>query len=68
MSTFIERLQAEKAELDERVTKLGAFGDTAEFKALPSVMQELLSTQLVGMLIYQDALDQRIAILNHKGA
>lgn len=59
-STFRERMLIEKAELDERLTKLGAFLDTPAFRALPGPEQSDLRSQHVSMQDYSFLLGRRL--------
>ena len=60
VSTFQERVVAEKLELDDRRAKLGAFYPTAAFTALPSLEQSLLIDQGHAMRDYSFVLQARI--------
>ena len=63
MSDFITRLREEKAQLDERVEKLGVFVTTQTFLSLTPEHQTLLAIQLGAMTTYGLVLDRRIALL-----
>ena len=56
-----QRMLDEKAQLDERVSKLAAFVETPACHALDGSEQFDLHTQLGGMEEYQAALGRRIA-------
>lgn len=56
------RVAEEKAALDERIVALVAFGETAAFEALPQPHKDSLTRQLRGMLMYQSALAERLAL------
>lgn len=57
---FRERLLIEKAQLDERLTKLTAFIDTPAFRALPGPEQSDLRSQHVSMQDYTFLLGRRL--------
>jgi hypothetical protein len=61
--TFVDRLIKEKNELEERVTKLGAFLDSTNFQKLDKRQRELLQVQHTHMLVYLDVLVKRISLL-----
>lgn len=56
-----QRVVMEKAELDERRVKLGAFKNTNLFASLPWQEQERLNTQSHIMTMYSAVLGERIA-------
>lgn len=56
-----QRVVAEAAELDERISKLSAFLPTGTFASLPEDEQGRLNAQLVAMLDYSGCLAERIA-------
>lgn len=56
-----QRVVDERAELDEKVKKLGAFVDGLAFAAIDPVDRALLREQLVVMRQYLYVLKQRIA-------
>lgn len=56
-----ERVIAEKAELDQKIEKLGAFLKTGTFDALPGEEQALLREQHSTMETYSWLLGRRIA-------
>lgn len=55
------RVRLEKQELDERISKLVAFFDTATYAALPTEDRLLLIAQHTHMRAYSDTLGTRIA-------
>ena len=59
-TTFQDRVRAEAAELDERVTKLKAFTSTEIFGGLPVDEQERMLAQLAAMTDYSACLAERI--------
>ena len=59
-TTFQDRVRAEAAELDERVTKLKAFTSTETFGGLPVDEQERMLAQLAAMTDYSACLAERI--------
>ena len=59
-TTFQDRVRAEAAELDERVTKLKAFTSTETFGGLPVDEQECMLAQLAAMTDYSACLAERI--------
>ena len=61
--TFIERLEIEKSELDEKLSKLIPFFDTEIFADLSSEMQALMIEQCAVMRKYSEILGKRIEIL-----
>jgi hypothetical protein len=63
MSTFIDRLQVERTELQDKTEKLSAFINSENFEALVSPAErELLAQQLVVMNQYAEILTQRISL------
>lgn len=64
MSTFKERLEVEKKELDEKLGKLKSFMETDNFKTIDKVQQSLLRVQAHAMLTYSQILFERLAFLN----
>ncbi len=61
MSTFLERLEEEDNELEERVKKLEDFiENNPVFKTVSHVQRVLLVTQLNAMKIYLYTLQERI--------
>ena len=63
MSTFIERLKAEKVELDEKIEKLDAFTKSGKFNEIDPVQMTLLNIQLQAMKTYSEILHERIVRL-----
>lgn len=59
-ATFQDRVRAEAAELDDRVTKLKAFTSTETFGGLPVDEQERMLAQLAAMTDYSACLAERI--------
>ena len=59
-TTFQDRVRAEAAELDDRVTKLKAFTSTETFGGLPVDEQERMLAQLAAMTDYSACLAERI--------
>lgn len=58
-----ERVVAERAELNEKLTKLLAFMNTESFEALPDWDRYLLNKQASFMGFYRDTLDERIDLI-----
>lgn len=56
-----QRVLAERAELDERLTKLQAFFSNPIFSGLPADEQDRLQKQAVAMQAYSEVLGERIA-------
>ena len=63
MSDFKSRLEVEKTELDEKLTKLSAFLRSEAFTCIDKRQQELLKEQVVVMREYSVILRLRIALL-----
>ncbi len=59
-TTFQDRVRAEAAELDERITKLKAFTSTETFGGLPVDEQDRMLAQLAAMSDYSACLAERI--------
>lgn len=55
-----QRVIGEKAQLDDRLTKLDGFIGTPVFSGLPETEQELLKLQADAMRVYRDVLARRI--------
>lgn len=55
-----QRVIAEKAELDEKLSKLLAFFDSETYKAIPGQDQQMLQQQSVSMEHYSEILGMRI--------
>ncbi len=60
---FIDRLIAEKRELDERIEKLGSFIDGGRIGDLPIGHRALLLEQRTVMTMYSEILGRRLALL-----
>lgn len=60
MSTFKDRLFEEKAQLDERGSKLDAFINGDKFNALPDAQRSLLRIQYQAMVTYGQCLTERL--------
>lgn len=60
MSTWVERVEAEKAALADNIAKLLAFIQTDGFKELARTQQVLLQIQVEIMLTYQNILYLRL--------
>lgn len=61
MSTFKDRLLEEKAQLDERRSKLEAFQSSDKFKDIEPVQMTLLNIQAQAMSAYSQCLLERLA-------
>jgi len=61
MTSFIDRLDIEFEELEERMTKLHAFLETDTYEAMATADQALLTAQAYGMNMYRHFLSLRIA-------
>jgi hypothetical protein len=64
MSTFKERLEIEKAELDEKIHKLESFIESENFSKIDSVQRTLLNVQIQAMRTYSQILLERLARLD----
>lgn len=62
--TFLDRLRAEKVELDVRIEKLRTFFETETFQSLEDVDQDQLRSQLIHMTRYTEVLERRLARLS----
>lgn len=60
MSTFKERLDEEKAQLNEKLEKLRAFIDSEKFQEIDPVQMTLLNIQIKAMETYSQCLLERI--------
>jgi chromosome segregation ATPase len=60
MKEHIERMKAEKAELETKITKLHAFMESEEFTKLDNVDKKLLRQQYAGMETYLTSLTARL--------
>jgi hypothetical protein len=63
MSNFRDRLLEEKAQLDDRRTKLVAFLESEKIDTIDSVQITILNIQSQAMLTYSQCLLERIARL-----
>lgn len=63
MSTFYDRLLAEKQELDERIEKLTSFMNSDKIHSIDYAQIPLLKIQLQIMISYSDILGKRISFL-----
>lgn len=63
MSTFIERLQTEMSELDDKIEKLSEFLLSDNFMKIDSVQQTLLRIQHSAMITYRHCLNERLSRL-----
>ena len=62
MSGFKERVQTEKAQLDERIQKLNTFIESnPQFPKLSAAEQQRLKEQRTHMVLYSRVLLQRLA-------
>ena len=64
MSNFLERLSTEKAELDEKRSKLDAFQNSEAFEKIEPFQMTLLNIQSQAMATYSQCLLERINWLN----
>ena len=62
MTTFVERLVTEYAELQDKVVKLTAFTTIPLFASLSQERQELLRLQLGHMVAYLEVLGRRVKL------
>ncbi len=60
MSDFKERLEAERAELSDRLYKLNSFFPTEAFTKIDDVQQALLKVQAKAMATYLECLGERL--------
>lgn len=60
MSTFKERLEIEKQELDEKIGKLKSFMESDKFNEVNQLQRSLLQIQAHSMLTYSQILFERI--------
>lgn len=63
MNTFKERLDGEKAQLNERLEKLRAFIASEKFQEIDPVQMTLLNIQVKAMETYNQCLLERIVRL-----
>ena len=64
MADFKERLQEEKAQLEERLNKLDAFLQSEKVKEIDDVQKALLKVQATAMNTYLQCLSERLERLN----
>jgi len=57
--TFLTRLLAERAEIEERLNKLTLFMGTDAFRELPAAQRDMLDEQHLAMCSYLDVLSRR---------
>ena len=62
MQPFVERMQAEYNELNERLAKLRVFIKTDKFAELSAIQRDLLQQQENAMETYARVLSQRIML------
>jgi hypothetical protein len=60
---FIQRMEVEKQELDEKLAKLKQFLSSDRMDLISNPMRELMLTQEDAMMTYSRALGERLAIL-----
>ncbi|MEY8688416.1 MAG: Gp49 family protein [Leptothrix sp. (in: b-proteobacteria)] len=65
LSSFLDRLYFEVAELDDRIKKLKSFTLTDKFSQLDKEEQGRMHSQLAAMLDYMGCLDERVKF--HRG-
>lgn len=63
MEQFIQRLNDEKQQLDEKIEKLEAFTQSEKFQEVEPVQMSLLNIQLSSMRTYSQCLVERITWL-----
>jgi len=63
MANFKERLQEEKAQLEERLNKLDAFLQSEKVKEIDDVQKALLQVQATAMNTYLQCLLERLVRL-----
>ena len=63
---FIQRMEIEKQELDEKLAKLKAFLSSDRMDLVSNPMRELLLTQEDAMMTYSRALGDRLVMLKAK--
>lgn len=64
--TYIERMEAEKAELEKRITKLLIFIESDKFAELEATEKRLLRMQYCGMETYLSSLGARLLLEDMK--
>jgi hypothetical protein len=62
-TTFKDRLQLEKTELNEKISKLNLFLTGEKFSSLSDIHKDLLTRQLSAMQIYCQILEDRLYLL-----
>lgn len=60
MTTFIERLETEKSELDDKISKLNNFLNSDNFKTVSEYQQLKLTEQVTYMTLYSRVLNERL--------
>ena len=60
MTTFIERLETEKSELDDKISKLNNFLNSDNFKTISEYQQLKLTEQVTYMTLYSRVLNERL--------
>ena len=60
MTTFIERLETEKSELDDKISKLNNFLNSDNFKTVSEYQQLKLTEQVTYMMLYSRVLNERL--------
>ena len=60
MTTFIERLEIEKSELDDKISKLNNFLNSDNFKTVSEYQQSKLTEQVTYMTLYSRVLNERL--------
>lgn len=63
MDDFLKRLENEKADLSERIGKLGDFLNSDKFEAISKTQKHLLQIQFSAMKTYYECLVQRLTDL-----
>lgn len=64
--TYIDRMKSEKADLEQRITKLLAFMESDKFAQLDDIDKRLLRMQYSGMETYRTALAFRLLRVDMK--
>jgi len=64
-ATFLDRLNIEKKDLDEKLEKIHAFIESPAFDELEIASQKWLSRQSHVMDLYSDILNERIEYANN---
>lgn len=64
MEAYQERVVQERADLDEKWSKLGIFMGSPTFRGLPEAERSRLARQYEAMRQYAVVLDERIAAFN----